>query len=85
MYFSVVILIVMCAGSACRWVAYRDRVLFPRHYVIGSFRWWFPPFPIDGEFSTTRSCTLEVTGRILTSVVAAMIVANILLSEIGRS
>ncbi len=84
MYFSVMVLIVVCAGSACRWVAYRERVISPRRNAIGSLRWWFPPFPLDGEFSTPRSRTLEVAGRILMNVAAAMMIANLLLARIGQ-
>ena len=78
MLFSVIVLIVVLAGSASRWVAYRERVIMPRRFRVGSFRWWFPPFPSDGEFATPRSHRLEVNGRILINIAAALLAARLL-------
>ena len=79
MVLSIVILVVFCGGSACRWVAYRDRVIMPQRFAMGSLRWWFPPVPADGEFATARSHRLEITGRVLTNAAASIMLARMLL------
>ncbi|MBC7841652.1 MAG: hypothetical protein H7099_05045 [Gemmatimonadaceae bacterium] len=79
MVYSIVTLVVFCGGSACRWVAYRDRVIMPQRFAMRDLRWWFSPFPADGEFATARSHTLEVTGRLLMNAGATLIFARLLL------
>ncbi len=83
MLATTIIVIAMCAGSASRWIAYRERVTAPRRYPIGSLRWFFPPFPLEGEFRTPRSRRLDVAGSILLNIGAVLVFGRLLVDIVG--
>ena len=57
-------LLLVLAGAACRWTAYRARVA-PRRFGFAQRGFWLPPLLAPGEFATADARRLEVVGRVL--------------------
>ena len=58
-------LLLVFAGAACRWTAYRTRVAPPRRFGVAQRGFWLPPSPAPGGFATADARRLEVAGRVL--------------------
>ena len=58
-------LLLVLAGAACRWTAYRTRVAPPRRFGVAQRGFWLPPLLAPGEFATADARRLEVVGRVL--------------------